>query len=48
MGKFDFFLENTADAEEFATKHKTYSKLKRSELENIPENEIVAAATGWI
>ncbi len=48
MGKFDFFLENTADAEEFAAKHKTYSELKRSELENIPEDEIVAVATGWI
>lgn len=52
MSKFDF-LNFTADgispgAEEFMEKQKTYASLKREELENIPENEIVLAVTSWI
>lgn len=49
MSKFDFLTSgNFADAEEFMEKQKRYAKLKRDELESIPENEIVAAVTSWI
>lgn len=52
MSKFDF-LNYTADevsagAEEFMKKQEKYASLKRDELENIPESEIVSAVTSWI
>ena len=52
MSKFDFLSpapdELLRDAEEFMAKQKAYASLKRDELDGIPENEIVLAATSWI
>lgn len=49
MGKFDFLSSgNFQGAEEFLEKQKRYAELKSSELEMIPEREIVHAVTSWI
>lgn len=49
MSKFDIIASASLDgAEGFMEKHKAYADLKREELENIPESEIVEAVTGWI
>jgi hypothetical protein len=49
MGKFDFLnLSGEYDAEAFMEKQKKYACLKRDELDDIPEHEIVSAVTGWI
>lgn len=49
MGKFDFLSSgNFQGAEEFIEKQKRWAGLKSSELENIPEEEIVHGVTSWI
>ena len=49
MSKFDFLSsDNFQDAEAFMERQKQYAELKRSELEKIPESEIVLAVTSWI
>lgn len=49
MSKFDFLTSGELNgAEEFLEKQKRYANLKRGELENITENEIVTAVTSWI
>lgn len=47
MSKLDF-LSEASDIDLFMEKHSAYKNLKSSELEGIPENEIVAAVTSWI
>lgn len=49
MSKFDLISSASLEgAEEFMKKQQAYASLKRDELENIPESEIVEAVTGWI
>lgn len=49
MSKFDFLTSGELNgAEAFMERQKRYADLKRDELENIPENEIVTAVTSWI
>ncbi|MBQ2824302.1 MAG: DUF4375 domain-containing protein [Oscillospiraceae bacterium] len=49
MSKFDLISAASLDgAEEFMKKQRAYAGLKRAELENIPESEMLTAVTGWI
>lgn len=50
MSKFDFVgqLGQDSNADEFMNNQQKYRELKRSELEKMPENEIVGAVTAWI
>lgn len=48
MSKFDFFASDIKDADAFMKDQLCYKDLKRSELEDIPESEIVSAVTAWI
>ena len=52
MSKFDFvdFVDFSAEdsAGEFMRNYSAYAFLKSTELENIPENELVKAVTAWI
>lgn len=47
MSKFDFLSGNT-DIDSFIAKQDKYKKLKRSELDSVPKEEIVLAVTSWI
>lgn len=48
MSKFDFFAAGAADADTFMQNQLRYKDLKRDELSDMPENEIVGAVTAWI
>lgn len=48
MSKFDFLSGNNPDIEKFMAKQEQYKKLKKSELDSVPKNEIVMAVTSWI
>lgn len=48
MSKFDFFASDIKDADSFMKDQLRYKDLKRSELADMPENEIVGAVTAWI
>ncbi len=47
MSKFDF-LSGNADIDSFIAKQDKYKSLKRSELSDVPKEEIVLAVTCWI
>lgn len=49
MSKFDYLSNASFEgAEQFMAKQEAYKNLKRSELDAIPESEIVLAVTSWI
>ncbi len=47
MSTFDFLSGNT-DIDSFIAKQNKYKALKRSELDDVPEDEIILAVTCWI
>lgn len=48
MSKFDFFASDIIDADAFMRDQLRYKGLKRNELADMPESEIVGAVTAWI
>lgn len=48
MSKFDFFASDITDADAFMQNQLRYKALKRDELADMPESEIVGAVTAWI
>lgn len=48
MSKFDFFAAGAADADTFMQNQLRCKDLKRDELPDMPESEIVGAVTAWI
>ena len=48
VSKFDFFASDIKDADSFMKDQLRYKDLKRSELADMTENELVGAVTAWI
>lgn len=48
MSKYDYFRGGDSDADAFMAKQNSYKSLKNSELDSIPQDELINAVTSWI